>query len=345
MSDPGGKYEYSSMFDHHAAYMHCKQRTTKGMQQKIERSGLAFTHTLLTWRLNEATLQPLHDKASIQAPDHIIPDKVRNMILSSGPQSTSLTSSLLDTSPQNFNLATQHPFLKLAGKGTLPKATLSRWLSQDRLYAQSYISFIGALIARVHLPYENTPNKSTSLQWRIVHLLSSSLENIHRELSFFADTAKKYDLQLDAPSKPGAAFTSEQATEQYIELFRSFGADPSKSLLEGLVVLWATEACYLSAWTFASSFTVTPHNEDETDPHHSSDLDGGALRDAFIPNWTSPEFQKFVQDIAELTDLLAEQEIVGGRDLEPFKQAWLHVLDVEKRFWLEVKEAKKDGWQ
>ncbi|KAI1621606.1 hypothetical protein EDD37DRAFT_124930 [Exophiala viscosa] len=198
---------------------------------------------------------------------------------------------------------------------------------------------IGALIARVDLPYQKVPHKSNSLQWRIVNLLSSSLENIHRELAFFDDTAERYGLQLDTPSRHDTAFTPELATQQYIEIFRSFGKDPSKSLLEGMVVLWATEACYLSAWTYASSFTPCPQSteikkEDEVSP--TSDLDGGALREAFIPNWTSSEFQSFVKQIAELTDVLAEQEAVAGRDLKPFEWVWLHVLDIERRFWPEV---------
>ncbi|KAK4936979.1 hypothetical protein LTR10_022289 [Elasticomyces elasticus] len=270
--------------------------------------------------------------SSIEAPVHIVPDKVRDMILPPNSKPNSLTNFLLNASPQGFNLATQHPFLQHAGKGTLPKTTLSRWLSQDRLYAQSYIAFIGALIARVDLPYEKVSHKPNSLQWRIVNLLSSSLENIHRELAFFDDTAGKYGLQLDAPSDPDTTFHPVLATEQYIEIFRSFGKDPSKSLLEGMVVLWATEACYLSAWTYASSFST----ERGDDKPSSSDLDGGALREAFIPNWTSSEFQSFVKEIAALTDLLGEQECVEGRELNLFGWLWLHILDTERRFWPEV---------
>lgn len=246
-------------------------------------------------------------------------------------QPPSLTKILLNSAPQSYHVATQHPFLRLAGLGTLPKTTLSRWLSQDRLYAQSYIGFIGALIARVDLPYVNVTDKSSSLRWRIVNLLSSALENIHRELQFFTDTAAKYDLQLDAPSRSDGVFTAEAATKQYLDLFRAFWTDPSMSLLEGLVVLWATETCYLSAWTYASSFMTAPG---AIKPE--ADADGGALRDAFIPNWTSPDFEKFVKDIAEVTDLLAEREDAIVRRLDVYKAVWMHILDVETRFWPNV---------
>ncbi|KAL6250278.1 hypothetical protein RBB50_002579 [Rhinocladiella similis] len=248
----------------------------------------------------------------------------------------SLTSSLLNSAPQSLYLATQHPFLRQAGLGTLSKETLQRWLSQDRLYAQSYIGFIGALIARVDLPY-NVADQSTSLRWRIVNLLSSALENIHRELRFFNDTAEEYGLQLEASAIPGGPFTAEPATKQYIDLFRAFGTDPSMSLLEGLVVLWATETCYLRAWTFAASFMKS---SGASAPH--ADKDGGALRGDFIPNWTSPEFEKFVEDIAEVTNLLAEREDAINRRLDVYTAVWTHILDIEAKFWPSVEEGEAE---
>ncbi|KIW17609.1 hypothetical protein PV08_04804 [Exophiala spinifera] len=245
----------------------------------------------------------------------------------------SLTSFLLDSAPQPFYMATQHPFLRHAGLGTLSKETLERWLSQDRLYAQSYIGFIGALIARVELPY-SVADQSTSLRWRIVNLLSSALENILRELRFFNDTAEKYGLRLDASAGPEGPFTAEPATKQYIDLFRAFSTDPSMSLLEGLVVLWATEKCYLKAWTFASSFM-----EPSGAPAAHADKDGGALRNEFIPNWTSREFEKFVEDIAEVTDLLAEREDAINRSQDVYTAVWARLLDIEAKFWPSVEES------
>ncbi|KIW26303.1 uncharacterized protein PV07_09404 [Cladophialophora immunda] len=319
--------------------------------------------------------------------------------IATGPP-PSLTSILLTSAPQQFAQATEHPFLRLAGQGSLPKHTLSRWLSQDRLYAQSYIGFIGSLIARVDLPYVNVTEKSTSLRWRIVNCLTGALQNIHTELKFFADTAAKYGLELDAPTRADGMFTAEQATKQYIDLFRAFWTDPSMSLLEGMVVLWATETVYLSAWNYARSFGEKPlaaldvggdakettksegvmselegsevntlHNDsdgaaatdkstalDDAEPTttstdrmesppttHASDLDGGALRDAFIPNWTSAAFEAFVAEIAELTDLLAEREDAVNRKLDVYLAVWKHILDVERRFWPDVGAGAETG--
>ncbi|KAJ9606423.1 hypothetical protein H2200_009384 [Cladophialophora chaetospira] len=291
----------------------------------------------------------------------------------------SLTNILLSSSPNELTLATNHPFLRLAGQGHLPARTLSRWLSQDRLYAQSYIGFIGALIARVDLPYVSisAADKTTSLRWRIIDCLTSAIQNIRTELSFFDSTAEKYALDLQCATRADGLFTAEPATKQYIDLFRAFWTDPSMSLLEGMVVLWATETCYLRAWGYAKSFiTAEKKVLDERDRDRKSkafsdgmrselegsevntalsgttgnnqvedqqpvqntanDLDGGALREAFIPNWTSKEFEGFVAEIAELTDLLAEREDAVNRKLDVYKAVWRHILDVERRFWPDV---------
>jgi thiaminase len=51
-----------------------------------------------------------------------------------------------------FERATEAEFLEKAGKGTLDKRLLEKWLSQDRLYAQVYTRFASLLLANTHLP-------------------------------------------------------------------------------------------------------------------------------------------------------------------------------------------------
>ncbi|KAK5096595.1 hypothetical protein LTS08_007468 [Lithohypha guttulata] len=244
------------------------------------------------------------------------------------PLQQSLTSALLSSSPNEFRAATQHPFLRTAGEGKVTKHDLSHWLSQDRLYAETYISFVTSLIARVSLPHAHIEDKAASLRWRIVNLLTACLNNIQRELTFFTETARRYDLRLDEPWGESGSFGPSPITEQYINLFTSFHFDPQQTLLEGLVVLWATEKCYLDAWTYASIYLAQ-------DVSPETDLDGGALRNAFIPNWSNKDFEQFVQDIADITDELAQRE--GAlRKVEVFKALWLHVLNIEKGFWPEL---------
>ena len=240
------------------------------------------------------------------------------------PVERRLTSILIESTPEQLKAATRHPFLKAAGQGKVSKDDLSRWLSQDRLYAETYISFISSLIARVTLPYAFVDSKDKSLRWRIIILLTEALQNIHRELEFFSETAKKYDLALDEPwIEDASTFEPNPVTEQYISLFTSFHLDPQQSLLEGLLVLWATEKCYLDAWTYASTYLESSSDEN---------ADGGALKNEFIPNWSSTEFVKFVDEIANVTDALANREN-ALKKIEVLKALWLHVLDIEQGFW------------
>ena len=237
----------------------------------------------------------------------------------------SLTSLLKSSLPNELRQATEAPFLVAAGQGKLSKKVLARWLAQDRLYAQAYISFISALLARVDLPYVYVKDKSNSLRWRILNMLTAALNNIHRELELFSSTAEKYSLDLDEPPRPDVYFTADVPTKQYIDLFRAFWTDPTMSLMEGLVVLWATEFCYFTAWSHAKKHLSETESGE-------GDEDGGALRKEFIPNWTSDEFVHAIQEIEQCTNDLAERE-EACRKIEVYKAVWGHVLEIERRFW------------
>ncbi|CAK37739.1 uncharacterized protein An02g07760 [Aspergillus niger] len=217
---------------------------------------------------------------------------------------TSLTTHLLNLNPSALHTSTTHPFLHSAGTSTLPKATLSAWLSQDRLYAQSYVRFIGLLLSKIRLPYTTTANSPAPLESRILTLLTSALLNIQRELTFFETVAAEYNLDLQVPPPGATTFGPSEATHAYTDLFLSSGSS-GVTLLEGLVVLWATEVCYYKAWGYARE--VMENNS----------------KVQFIPNWTSEEFGRFVDEIAELVDEVSlgvadsEREELLGRFTEP----------------------------
>ncbi|KAI8965896.1 heme oxygenase-like protein [Daldinia sp. FL1419] len=241
-----------------------------------------------------------------------------------------------------YQRATRSQFLSLAGQGQLPPDILSQWLSQDRLYAQAYIRFAGGLISRVRLPTKvDRQETSKTLQWRILSLLQTAMAGVTRELKFFEETAKKYGLDLEALgpvaeggnlSNKSAGFAPNKVTQDYINLFDSFSAQPhgdcSKTLLDGLVVLWATEKVYLDSWTYAKQQAAE-------DADTKGDLDGGALRKEFIPNWTSEEFQAFVKECQECLDAYAliqdhdTEEVIAAGSMVIFKK----VLVLEESFW------------
>lgn len=228
--------------------------------------------------------------------------------------------------PEGFKKATQTPFLERAGKGTLDKRVLQQWLSQDRLYAQAYVRFASLLLANIRLPAAVDPE---DVNEKLADLIVDSLTNIRLELRFFEHVAKKYGLDINA--REGEA---SEAVKGYRELFFSTGEGIEAAklpLLDGLVLLWATEKCYLEAWTYASSFSKGLEAREE------EDADGGALRKEFIPNWTSPEFEAFVGKIGSFVDVLSEQESEGNvRVVQRMEELWRRVLDVEERFWPKI---------
>ncbi|KAI9371880.1 hypothetical protein BJX61DRAFT_534400 [Aspergillus egyptiacus] len=249
-----------------------------------------------------------------------------------------LTTHLLSTTPSALQTATTHPFLRLAGSGRLPKPILAQWLSQDRLYAQSYVRFIGSLLAKVNLPA--TPSRdSRAIEEKILDVLVDALNNIKRELEFFENTADEYGLDLGVPpaefgkgTEAGSGFCAAPVTQSYIDMFMS-AASPGVSLVEGLAVLWATEVCYLKSWRFSASFLGS--SAQGQGQGQGGDADGGALREKFIPNWASEEFEKFVGRIGEVLDEAAEGS--GGAELvAKCERWWRQVVWLEERFWPDV---------
>lgn len=269
-----------------------------------------------------------------------------------------LTSLLRITSKSAFEKATKHPFLQAAGKGELPKEKLSQWLAQDRLYAQAYVRFIGGLLTKVVLPTNDPhcrPKRAVPIEQHVFDILVESLNNIQRELRFFDEVTVEYDLDVTALSNQQSEdqhFESGyleplHTTRAYIDLFMS-ASSSGVTLLEGMTVLYATEYVYLHAWKHAAdvmSSTATSHETLLSPASFSTgaerDLDGGALRRKFIPNWSSPEFEKFVIRLGEVVDELAG--CVKGADVIEKTRSqcigwYRQILWLEAQFWPDVDE-------
>ncbi|KAL5339145.1 hypothetical protein BJX70DRAFT_397924 [Aspergillus crustosus] len=291
----------------------------------------------------------------------------------------SMTYHLKTLTPTSFQRATTHPFLHLAGSGKIPKPLLSKWLSQDRLYAQSYVRFIGLLLAKINLPRTPSRTKTKTAQSgtgnenekkggdgdgdgdvneKILAILIAAINNIQEELCFFEDVAAEYNLDLNKPFESSGPenenenenqnqnqnerFGPSPITHAYIDMFMAAGS-PGVSLLEGLVVLWATEICYLGAWKWAAGFlgeSLESSLESEEEEEGTGDADGGALRQKFIPNWSSEGFEGFVERIGGVLDEVAVIEVgVGsgdGEGLERCERWWRQVVWLEERFWPDV---------
>ncbi|KAF2711910.1 heme oxygenase-like protein [Pleomassaria siparia CBS 279.74] len=238
------------------------------------------------------------------------------------PQLTpSLTSHLLNKCNGIFKRATQQPFLSHAGCGSLAAGPLSQWLVQDAHYARGYMRFVGQLLAKIRLP--QTTNSQFHPMYRTMDLLISALNNMRREMQFFEITATKYGLVLSQDQ-------ATPITRALLDLFVS-ASSSSASLLEGMVVLWAIEHAYRSAWQYASSFS-TSLSTPSTENHNV------ALQQALIPNWTSPAFSKFVDATQSLVDELANITTAhdGKEEMIRCEEIFRQICWLEERSWPDV---------
>ena len=214
------------------------------------------------------------------------------------------------STPRPYAAATQHAFLTAAGTGTLPFPLLSLYLSQDRIYAaHGYPRFIGQLLTRI--PYSSThalDSPEEQLHSDVVKLLAFALQNVHREVGMFGEVERKYGLNF-------GQWRERKATRDYTAEMARVGA--FGTLEDGLVFLWAMErvsvlvceccadlGCslehviaqvYLDAWKYAKSLLVNVPDRSDGD----STLP--AVRQ-LVENWTCPEFEQFVDDIADLVN-------------------------------------------
>lgn len=129
---------------------------------------------------------------------------------------------------------TNHEFLTCAGNGTLQQDRLALWLAQDRIYAaHAYPKFIGSLIAKIPFSSRDAADSDGDRRNRgALKTLVSCLENILREVEFFDETARKWDLDV-------AAWKERKGTRDYTAEMARVSA--SGSFEEGFVFLWAME--------------------------------------------------------------------------------------------------------
>ncbi|KAF9477958.1 heme oxygenase-like protein [Pholiota conissans] len=240
----------------------------------------------------------------------------------------------LDTFP-SYKDATRHTFLAQAGDGTLPLSRLALWLSQDRIYAaHAYPRFIGSLLSRI--PFQDSDNPSGPKERQneeILRVLVSCLDNIVREVQFFKDTTEQFGLNVEE-------WAQRKATRDYTaEMVR---VASSGSLEDGIIFLWAMERVYLDAWRYVKS--IQKQSANPTDSNASNNV--AAVR-SLAENWSSPEFELFVDTL---------QRLVDGLEIKPWSEAWFRaediwsrVLELEVAFWPEdgeelVKPLKKQLW-
>jgi len=243
--------------------------------------------------------------------------------------SSKFTARLLAKHTKEWTKATQHPFLVEVGQGIISADALTKWCRQDYLYASvGYVKFTSSLLSRIPM-FPNPPTDSTSPLFRTyaeaIPVLISSLSQIKIEVELFLSTAAEHGLDL-FPSHgvmpdTGLLGGYEGTTKAYVDALIATGSNASVE--EGLVMLWAMEKCYLDSWLFAKS-------------HQSSSKSHVAVAKAcrtFTDNWTSPDFQQFVQQCADLVNGL---ELDSRPDIaQKCEDVFKYVVWLEQRFWPE----------
>ncbi|KAH6610116.1 hypothetical protein Trco_000136 [Trichoderma cornu-damae] len=261
----------------------------------------------------------------------------------------SLTQSILVSDPVAYKSATQSPFLARASQGRVSKDVLGQWLANDRLYIHAYIRGAGRLLSflrlpeAVSVPRDEAAGREESASTGLLHWVVDALVNIRREEDFFVRTAARYGLDVNLPAgvdgrvAPGAKL---EGLCRFEVLFDGISPGGRLPWLEAAVVFWATEKCYLDAWSGAAARLSTADGASQGDA--DTDADGGALRREFVPNWSSGEFAQFVDRLGEIIDSAARREVrlrqaegeaVKVELLDRALAKWQQVLAAEEAFW------------
>ncbi|WWC59989.1 uncharacterized protein I303_102552 [Kwoniella dejecticola CBS 10117] len=240
------------------------------------------------------------------------------------------TDYLLEKYADDFKLATQHQFLKQSGEGSIDSGVLKEWLKQDYLFAyEGGIKYTAALLAKISLSPSNNhirPFPASDL----VPILGWSATNLLRETDWFLSVAKEHELEVfNAETREkeldryGLLGEYSPITRGYIDYLQVIGA--LGSIEEGMLVLWASEKIYNSAWLYAKTFSQANTSSNETQK---------ALV-KFVQNWTTPKFTDFVE---RCENALNKFELeLGSEAAERCEKAFKAILWYEQRFWPDVK--------
>ncbi|OSS45559.1 hypothetical protein B5807_10271 [Epicoccum nigrum] len=253
-----------------------------------------------------------------------------------------LTAHLLSLSIPQFKRTTTAPFLERAARGTLPKQVIAEWLANDRLYIQGYISLAENLIRTIESTSTATRATATtvdidSIESRLLRWLDAAIENVQREAAWFDEMTTAYSLTAPAPTSAQRS----PGVQRFEALFSHLSTQPPNPFLpwlEGAVCLFSTEKVYYEAWRWARKQDRRRSQDDPSTADYSADLDGGAMRKEFIPNWSNKNFLMFVETLERIIN-----EGVGaavGRDDGRWQEVkrraegvWQATLDAEEVFW------------
>ncbi|KAJ4379389.1 hypothetical protein N0V86_005434 [Didymella sp. IMI 355093] len=269
-----------------------------------------------------------------------------------------LTTHLLSISIPQFKRTTTAPFLARAAQGQLPKSVIAEWLANDRLYIQGYISLAENLVRVIEQTSKVTRATATtmdvdSIESRLLRWLDAAISNVKREFAWFDEMTAAYDLTAPPPSSSQKSL----GVQRFEALFNQLSSSSSHEFLpwlEGAVCLFSTEKVYYEAWSWAlkqdrrrsdgATGRSRSRSPNPATVDYSKDLDGGAMRKEFIPNWSNKDFMMFVETLERIVNEGVGEAV--GKDDKRWQEVkeradvvWQATLDAEEAFWPDVDES------
>ncbi|KAJ6261832.1 hypothetical protein Dda_2631 [Drechslerella dactyloides] len=251
-----------------------------------------------------------------------------------------LIAHLLSLDADSRKHATEHRFLSAVARDSCRPDRFQQWLAQSRQFAAVYGSFVRALflkIAEYKHAYPSEPLLALWVRHNVADRLDVTLMNTADEEGWFAamlgdrspPVAIGSEYDYDMYSWDDARMRVSGAVTAYRWFLMSCATSAAWGLLEGLVVLWATQRCRRDAWMFARRSVVTVRGLQ----HDRMDVDtqGGV----FVANWTQRGFGDYLMTLEDLVEGVARVEgvQVGSEVWRRCEEAWKQVLRLEARLW------------
>ncbi|KAH7087532.1 hypothetical protein FB567DRAFT_443119 [Paraphoma chrysanthemicola] len=211
-------------------------------------------------------------------------------------------------------------------------AVVSHWLANDLQYLRVYKGLSEQTFAILRKSQTATSLADPeNIETRLIAWLEAAIQNGEREEKLFNEVAEIYNLNLALSES-----NKNEGLRRYEGLFRQFTTAERNTFipwLEGAVLLWATEKIYYESWSWAR------RQDAQSSPRtYNNDLDGGAMRREFIPNWSNRDFLMFVEQLERIINEGVSTAVKGDDAL--WRQVksrtdglYATVLDAEEAFW------------
>ncbi|CZR50314.1 uncharacterized protein PAC_00186 [Phialocephala subalpina] len=206
---------------------------------------------------------------------------------------------------------------------------------------------------------------------RAVDFLVAAISRTRRTLDLFEEVSEDISgIDLDGTEQAGGDGSEMSALTMFVRLFGEIGGAVEKrerSVLVGLVMLYAREKAHLDSWLeVKASLSTQPQQRPQSvslSQKRRSEPDRGVIRVYLLPCFTGDESTSYVEDLGKLVNDLwtdkyvkrdqdsrfserkdtAEKKKVklrgGGswdEDIRELEELFEMVLDIQARFWPEV---------